>query len=90
MPDRPPTIDEYMDAAKARLGIHTDTGLARALGAGHGNPSHWRHRRAHPGDDVMVRLAELAGRDPATALIHLNIWRAMSTARSASAWPAPR
>lgn len=74
------TVDDYMDAARSRLALPSDRALSKALGVGFTAPNQWRTRRAWPADDTMVRLAELAGADPAQALLDLNQWRNQSPA----------
>ena len=69
----------YLDAARARAGLASDRQLAGALGLSQGAVFHFRHRRAFPADDVMIRLAQLAGVEPERALLDLNIWRTEGT-----------
>lgn len=69
------TVDDYCDAARSLHNIKSDRELARTLGLKPTSTNHWRTRRAWPGDAVMIRLADLAGLDPAQALLDLNRWR---------------
>ncbi len=77
-----PTIDFYTDLAKSRCGFKSDRELCEALGFSSTAVSNWRTKKAWPSDDTMVRLAELAGRDPARALLDLNAWRAEGPAKA--------
>ncbi len=76
------TIDDYLDAAKSQIGTGSDRELCKLLGVTSSVTSHWRTKRAWPRDDVMLQLAEIAGVDGNTALIHLNIWRTNGKARN--------
>lgn len=72
-------LDDYLDAAKTAQRIKSDSDLIKALGLkGRSTASWWRTRRAWPSDDIMVRLAQMAGYDPSEALLALNTWRAKS------------
>lgn len=73
-----PSIDWYLDEARARAAIPSDNALSRRLGFQNQAVNHWRLRRAWPSDDAMMALAELAGVDPAKALLDLNTWRCKS------------
>lgn len=74
-------ISDYLDAAMARNGIPSDAELSRMLGKKRGSCNTYRMGRAWPSDDTMVRLAGLAGVDPAEALLDLNRWRTVGPAR---------
>lgn len=71
-------IDDYMDVAKKRQGFTSNRQLSATLGLNPNSASHFVTRRAWPSDEVMVKLAELAGLDPLQALIDLNLWRQQS------------
>src|SRR3990167_10061762 len=75
------TIDDYMDAARARHGLNSDRQLARQIGLSAPSVNSWRTKRAWPDDETMVRLADLAGIDLERALTDLNHWRAGPKAR---------
>ena len=77
------TIDFYLDRAKAQIGTKSDRELARVLGYRGPIVCDFRARRVWPSDDVMVRLADLAGVDHQTALAELNVWRTAGPARQA-------
>jgi len=73
------TIDDYCDAARRRdPELTSDRQLCLALGLSMSMISHLRCRRAWPEAETMVRLARLAGADPAQALLDLGMWRAKS------------
>ena len=72
------TVDWYLDRAKERAGLKSDRELNRILGCSSIVVSSWRRKMSWPSDDNMVQVAELAGVDPAQALIDLNTWRTKS------------
>ncbi|MEG3641646.1 hypothetical protein [Magnetococcus sp. PR-3] len=69
------TIDNYCDLAKQNHALKNDSALAEALNLKRNAISNWRTKRAWPNDESMVALAELAGKDPGEALLHLASWR---------------
>jgi len=77
------TINNYLDAAKARAGIKSDRQLSFVLGYSSGAPI-CKQRKEHewPSPEVMLRLAGLAGIDPEIALQELNVWRSAEPARA--------
>lgn len=76
---------EYLDAAKARVNIASDSKLALAMGQ---NPA-WVYQvrcgKALPSDESMLRLADLAGVSPDVALLDLQRIRARDP-RVRSVW----
>lgn len=80
-----PTVVEYLDAAKARGNFDSDTKLSIAAGQSPAWASQIRRRLTHPGEDAMVRLAEIAGISPDIALLDLARERAKTPAVR-SAW----
>jgi len=72
------TVDDYVDAARAALKITSDRELSRRLSLSPASVNQWRTKRSWPADTTMIRLAELAGVDPAEALLELNQWRSDS------------
>jgi hypothetical protein len=70
------TINDYLDTAKARTGATSDRKLAQLLGIGATTLFHLQRRRNYPSDELMTKLAMLAGIDPQVALLDLCIWRA--------------
>ena len=75
------TIDDYLDAARARLG--SDNAVARALGIKSASTSAWRTKRSWPSDHHMVQLATIIDVEDVTALAQLNVWRTPSPAMQA-------
>lgn len=69
-------IGDYLDRARARLGIDSDNKLGREWGLSGVFVSEIRRKRKWPSDEKMVQLAALAGVDANKALLDLNIWRA--------------
>lgn len=80
-----PTINEYLDAAKARANIASDTRLGAALGQNHAWAHMIRAGKSLPSEDAMMRLAALAGISPDIALLDLARERAKDPAVR-SAW----
>lgn len=76
------TIDDYIDAARARAGIRSDRQLAIQLGLVQSSISQMRTKRIWPSDETMIRLAIMAGIDPAEALLELSAWRTEGTAQT--------
>jgi hypothetical protein len=72
------TLDQYIDLAIKYSRLTSDRDLDRRLGFTGTNVNHWRTKRTWPSDEAMIALAGLAGIDPSTALIDLNIWRSKS------------
>ena len=70
------SIDDYLNAARARLSLDSDRALDRALEFRSTSVSFYRRKKALPSETVMINLAILAGVDPALALIDLAMWRA--------------
>jgi transcriptional regulator with XRE-family HTH domain len=69
-------LTEYLDRARERAGIPSDTRLAAAIGVHQTAIVSYRRGTATPTPARMVRLAELAGVDPAAALLHRAAWQA--------------
>lgn len=66
------TINEYLDLAKEKQELTSDRKLAEALDSSHGMVSNYRLGRAFPSEEIMVKIAELAGLNPVIALIELH------------------
>jgi len=75
-------IDDYCELAKSRNKLKTNSALARELGLSHNSPTAWKTRRAWPSDEVMIKLAKMAGVDPMDGILDLNIWRSSGEAIS--------
>lgn len=71
-----PSIDWYLDRARERAGLSSDRELGRRLELSGGAVNQWRTKRYWPDDESMLAIAELAGVEPARALLDLNSWRA--------------
>jgi transcriptional regulator with XRE-family HTH domain len=76
------TIDVYLDSAKAKLDLKTDSALARRLEVNPSMVTEYRQGTRKPSDVAMLRLAALAGMDQERALLDLNSWRAPEPARA--------
>lgn len=66
----------YLNAAKAARGLQSDNQLAKALDTTRAHVSDMRAGHRLPGDELMSRIAEMAGEDRELALLRLNYWRA--------------
>jgi transcriptional regulator with XRE-family HTH domain len=64
------TVD-YLDAIRAKLEIHNDSALARALGVSRQTISSYRLKSVSMDDDVAARAAELLGVQPGTVLLDM-------------------
>ena len=72
------TID-LLDAVKARQGWPSDYRLAKALNIGTSRVGNWRTGRSTPDEVQTLKLAELAGVNPAYALVSIAAERAKRT-----------
>jgi hypothetical protein len=70
------SVNDYLDAAKSRLGVKADWKLAIELGMSPAWACRVRAGKDLPSDGVMVRIAELANVDPTRAILDLQLWRA--------------
>lgn len=77
-------LNAYLDSARAARGIPSDNQLARALGVTRGRVSHLRNGHWMPSDELMARIAELAGENVELALLRLNYWRTRNGAARAT------
>jgi transcriptional regulator with XRE-family HTH domain len=62
-------VTGMIELAKARQNIKSDRELSRKIGLTGPSVHIWRAGKALPSDESLARLAELAGIDPATALL---------------------
>lgn len=72
-------IDWYIDTAVKKQGLSSPRALGPHLGLSVAAASNWRTRRAWPGDETMVRLADLCGVPREEALLELSVWRTAGT-----------
>ena len=77
-------LNAYMTAARTLQGIPSDNQLATALGITRGRVSSLRHGHWMPSDELMARIAELAGENVELALLRLNYWRTRNGAARAT------
>nr|WP_314898800.1 hypothetical protein [uncultured Deefgea sp.] len=69
------TIAEYLDEAKEKHKIKSDSELGRTLGASKQSVSDWRVSRSKPDDYACIRLAELVGVNPLEIIAASHIER---------------
>ena len=73
------TIDEVLDAVKARHGLTSDYKLAMFLGLGDANIRNYRHGRSLPDEVHCQKLAEALGEPPFVLVAEIQAQRARST-----------
>lgn len=76
---------EYLDAAKARLGIESDYALAKALGMRASTISNYRAGRGQMDDEIASKVAAAAGIHPGIVMLDMHRARA-KTEKEASIW----
>lgn len=76
-------LSAYLDRARAAARAPSDYALAQQLGITRQHVSDMRRGLALPGDDLMVRIAELAGEDAERAILLLDYWKARNGAAKA-------
>lgn len=67
---------DLIDLARHRQGDVSDYRISKLLGVSTAALSNYRTGRSSPANSIAVRLAELAGVDPAHALVSVNMERA--------------
>lgn len=89
-------IVELIEAAREKRGLPSDNALANALGIGRAHISNYRKGYCSPKAYVVLRLAEMAGEDPAKAIAevaaerekHPERRRWLENFRTAACWAA--
>lgn len=79
------TVQELIEAAKGAQGIPSNYRLARVLGVTELTVANWKHGRKAPDDGAALRLADMAGLDPAQVLAAVHAARATDPT-IAAAW----
>lgn len=74
----PVGLDDYIERAIRTCGLSSDRGLAALMKLSPSTVNNWRKHKAWPSEEVMLDLADKAGRDADIALLHLCLWRAHS------------
>lgn len=69
------TLSAVLDLARARNSLDSDRKLAQALDVTPTMFTGYRRGWTHPGDETMIRLADLAGIDRTEALVMLHEWK---------------
>ncbi len=78
-----PQLSDYIEViTNGDNGFLAHAEAAREIGVTPQSFSNWSRDRSHPSDDHMISIARLAGANPKTALMHLNIWRSGEVSRS--------
>lgn len=67
--------DQYLDAAKKKLGLPSDYALGKVLGVSTSRFGNWRSHRAVPELTIAVRLAEILEVDPLRVIADLELER---------------
>lgn len=73
-------LTTLMDKAKARRGMHTDMALGESLNRSRQVVSQWRNEDAYPDEDLIVKMAEMAGEDPGQWLVAIKAVRSDGSA----------
>ena len=68
------TVEFYIDRALERSGATSDRKLSELLGMASNTISLYRSGKIKPSPDAIIKLALIAGIDPAIAVTDLNIW----------------
>lgn len=66
-------IKDLLDLAKTRANLPSDYALAKVLGITAGNLSNIRKSRAHPSNEVAVKLATLAGLEEMRVIAEIEL-----------------
>lgn len=74
-------LDWYIETAKIRSGASSDRKICEMLGMAENAVHAWKKKRVLPSDETMMKLAAIAGVDPWTALLDLNMWRSQGAAQ---------
>lgn len=78
-------INELLDRAKNRANLPSDYALAKVLGLPTGNLSNIRKGRAHPSNEVAVKLATLAGLEEMRVIAEIEL-RTANTPKKKEFW----
>lgn len=76
------TLQFYVDRAIERSGAKSDRKLSEMLGMAPNTISFYRSGRSLPSPDAIIKLALIAGIDPAIAVTDLNIWNTQGDAQA--------
>jgi len=87
-------VVELLDAAKEAMGVTSDYAIAQELGIGRARVSEYRKGSYSPEAYVVLRLAQIAGEDPAKAIAdvaaerekHPDRKRWLENFRNAACW----
>lgn len=78
-------ITELLDQAKNRANLPSDYALAKVLGLSAGNMSNIRKGKAHPSNEVAVKLATLAGLEEMRVIAEIEL-RTANTPKKKEFW----
>jgi transcriptional regulator with XRE-family HTH domain len=74
---------DLLDMAKSRANLPSDYALAKVLGITPGNLSNIRKNKAHPSNEVAIKLATLAGIDELRVIAEIELRTANSEKKKA-------
>ncbi len=74
-------LDWYLDRAKENMSFSSDRKLNLALGYSGNSIVYMRKKGVLPSPEKMVKISELAGIDPAVALMDFAIWNSDGKAK---------
>lgn len=76
-------LNYYICNAMANQGVLSERELSKTLGKAHNFVNNLLVGKALPSDEVMMKIADLAGLDKQAALLDLNVWRSPTPVRDA-------
>ncbi len=74
---------KYLEGVKAKVGIKSDLQLAVRIGVSYSLVHGFLHSNRIPGDDICVKIAELAGDDPARVIALAHVVKASGASKRA-------
>lgn len=74
-------LHEYLRDARQSAGVTSNRKLGPVIGLGEAAIAAYTSGRAWPSDDVMIKIAHVAGHDPERALLDLASWKASPEAK---------
>ncbi len=68
-------IKNYFNLIKTKNNLTSNRQLAKCLGISATSIFHFERKNSIPCDDVILKIADLAGIDKRNAILDANIWR---------------
>ena len=73
------SLQRYLDNAKLKHGLTKNDQLSKKLGIPPNHVSQWYHGVSHPGDEGMVKLAQLLKINPLEIIASVNYQKAATS-----------